>query len=138
VARWLTDTGPLIAYFDASDRHHAWSCEVFNLLTPPIFTCDAVVTEAFHMLRALPPARDRLLEMIERRDLAIVPVFPAEAGPVRKLLAKYGPRMDLADACLVRLTESQRDCRLLTLDSDFQFYRRHSREPIPLLAPFSS
>ena len=90
------------------------------------------------MLRGLSRAQDSLLEMIERRDLIVMPVFPSETAPIRKLLAKYQPRMDLADACLVRLTELHRDCRLITVDSDFQFYRRHGREQIPLLAPFAS
>jgi predicted nucleic acid-binding protein len=44
--------------------------------------------------------------------------------------------MSLADACLVRLSELNSDCRLLTVDSDFKRYRRHSRQMIPLLAPW--
>lgn len=138
MTRWLADTGPLIAYFDSRDQCHAWSREVFDLLAPPIHTCDAVISEAFLMLRGLPPAQDRLLEMIERHDLVITPIFPSEAAAVRKLLAKHEPRMDLADACLVRLTELHRDCRLVPVDTDFQFYRRNGPEIIPLLAPFTS
>jgi predicted nucleic acid-binding protein len=43
--------------------------------------------------------------------------------------------MSLADACLVRLTELLADCRLFTLDSDFEHYRRNGRQTIPLLRP---
>jgi hypothetical protein len=47
-----------------------------------------------------------------------------------------GARMELADACVVRMTELYRQCRVFTLDrSDFSVYRRNSREVIPLLAP---
>jgi predicted nucleic acid-binding protein len=127
----------LIAYFDARDRHHDWSREVFGLLTPPLYTCDAVIAETAHLLRDLTRARDSLLEMIERQDLLVEPVFPSEAASIRRLLAKYEPRIDLADACLVRLSELHRDCRVITLDSDFTIYRRHGRERIPLLAPFA-
>jgi hypothetical protein len=44
--------------------------------------------------------------------------------------------MDLADACIVRMTELTRDCRVLTVDrDDFSVYRRNNRELIPLVAP---
>ena len=44
--------------------------------------------------------------------------------------------MQLADACLVRMSELKRDCRVITLDRrDFQVYRRFDRQMIPLVAP---
>jgi len=43
--------------------------------------------------------------------------------------------MSLADACLVRMSELHSHCRVFTLDSDFQRYRRHTRQPIPLIHP---
>jgi predicted nucleic acid-binding protein len=56
---------------------------------------------------------------------------------VLALLKKYGDReMDLADACIVRMTELMRDCHVVTLDrSDFNVYRRNGRELISLIAP---
>ena len=43
--------------------------------------------------------------------------------------------MSLADACLVRMTETLSDPLLLTTDSDFRIYRRHSRQIIPCVMP---
>jgi uncharacterized protein len=43
--------------------------------------------------------------------------------------------MDFVDACLVSMTEAKRDCRLITLDSDFRVYRRFERQAIPLIIP---
>jgi hypothetical protein len=44
--------------------------------------------------------------------------------------------MDLADACLVAMSEQWWDCRILTIDSaDFRVYRRRGRHVIPLLTP---
>ncbi|MFY9825220.1 MAG: hypothetical protein WAM82_27830 [Thermoanaerobaculia bacterium] len=43
--------------------------------------------------------------------------------------------MDLADACMVRLSELNESCVLWTLDSDFRIYRRNGRSVIPLLLP---
>ena len=51
-------------------------------------------------------------------------------------LKYHDQRMQLADACLVRMSELKRDCRVFTLDRrDFQVYRRFDRQMIPLVAP---
>jgi hypothetical protein len=47
--------------------------------------------------------------------------------------------MDLADACLVVMSEKWWDCRLVTVDvADFKVYRRRGRHAIPLLTPNAS
>jgi len=57
-----------------------------------------------------------------------------EAGPVSQLLKKYAS--DLADACVVRMTEIHADCELLTVDSEFRdVYRRRERHAIPTRMP---
>ena len=43
--------------------------------------------------------------------------------------------MSLADACIVRMTEIYERHAVLTLDSDFTIYRKHSREPLALISP---
>jgi len=44
--------------------------------------------------------------------------------------------MQLADACLVRMSELKRDTRVFTVDErDFNIYRRFERKIIPLIAP---
>ena len=59
-----------------------------------------------------------------------------EIEAVLKLLQKYSDvPMSLADACLVRMSEVFSDPLLLTTDSDFRVYRRHSRQMIPCLLP---
>jgi hypothetical protein len=59
------------------------------------------------------------------------------AGPVAHLMEKHrGQRMQMADACLVRMSEVKRDCRVFTLDKDeFRIYRRFERQVIPLIVP---
>jgi hypothetical protein len=44
--------------------------------------------------------------------------------------------MPLADACLVRMSELNGDCREFTLNTrEFRVYRRFERQVIPLVAP---
>lgn len=43
--------------------------------------------------------------------------------------------MSLADACIVRMAELFDEHIVLTLDSDFSVYRKHSRKPLELVHP---
>lgn len=43
--------------------------------------------------------------------------------------------MSLADACLVRMSELLSDCTVFTTDSDFNIYRRHRNQIIPVIMP---
>jgi len=62
--------------------------------------------------------------------------FNDDMESVLKLLQKYADvPMSLADACLVRMTETLSDPIVLTTDSDFRVYRRHSRQVIPSVMP---
>jgi len=56
--------------------------------------------------------------------------------PVLRLIQKYADvPMSLADACLVRMTETLADPIVLTTDADFRIYRRHSRHVVPCVMP---
>jgi len=132
----LLESGPLVAYLRADDSWHEWAMKKLTSLTGQFFTCDALITESAHLVRSLAGGYDRILAMIGPERLRVLPVFPAETAALRTLRKKYGPRMDFADACLVWLSEKFADCRVKTLDHDFQIYRRHGHRPIPLLAPF--
>jgi len=45
--------------------------------------------------------------------------------------------MSVADACLVRMSELERESVIFTLNRDFLIYRHIGRQQIPRLAPFS-
>jgi len=68
----------------------------------------------------------------------VLPIFDLndDLESVLKLLQKYATvPMSLADACLVRMSETLSDPLVLTTDSDFRIYRRHSRQIIPCVMP---
>jgi predicted nucleic acid-binding protein len=48
----LADTGPIVAYLNGRDTHHAWSVSVFKELKPPLLTCEAVLSEAAFLLQS--------------------------------------------------------------------------------------
>lgn len=134
--RAIVDTGPLVAVLDASDSAHQWTIAQFRRLAPPLLTCEPVLAEAFYLLRTTRKAQEQILVWLERGVLECSFSLPAEAARVRDLWKKYASvPMSLADACLVRMSEQHDGHRLCTLDLDFAVYRRHGREPIPLLTP---
>src|SRR5205085_8914065 len=133
---YILDTGPLVAAFRRPadrDPFTPWAAKLIRSLPYPLFTCDAVLTEAAHLLRS--PAK--LVEALTR-GLLVSRFDTQNAAPrLSELIAKYADQpMDFADACVVYMAEQTRDCKVVTIDRvDFAVYRRHAREPIPLLLP---
>jgi predicted nucleic acid-binding protein len=130
----LVDAGFLVALLSRRDGNHRWAAAQSPRLPPPWKTCDAVLSEAFHLLGAL--GRPGLSALVRRG--AVIPGFDlaGELEPVLRLMQKYADvPMSLADACLVRMTEALADPVLLTTDLDFRIYRRHSRLAVPCVMP---
>jgi len=75
--------------------------------------------------------------MIHAGEVLLAFDLSEQAAGVIALLKKYRDRrMDLADACIVRMTELMYDCRVITLDrADFAVYRRNGRDLIPIIVP---
>ncbi len=130
----LVDAGFLVALLSRRDSHHPWATACASRYALPWRTCEAVLSEAFHLLGARGvPALGALLR---RRALIAAFDLDDDVEPVLKLLQKYtNVPMSLADACLVRMSETFADPMILTTDSDFRIYRRHSRQMIPCLLP---
>jgi len=101
---------------------------------PPWSTCEATLSEAFYLLG--PGGRRNLSALLRRDALRVGFDLAAELMSVLRLIDKYGDvPMSLADACLVRLTETSSDPLLLTTDADFRIYRRHGRQVVPTAMP---
>ena len=130
----LVDAGFLVALLSRRDSHHQWAVTQAPGHAPPWRTCEAVLSEAFHLLGAR--GAPGLSALLRRRALIVAFDLDDDVESVLKLLQKYADvPMSLADACLVRLTETLPDPIILTTDSDFRIYRRHSRQRVPCMMP---
>jgi uncharacterized protein len=77
-----------------------------------------------------------LSTLLRRSALRVDYDFTDHLGPTLRLMQKYVTvPMSLADACLVRMTETLSDVVILTTDRDFAIYRRHSRQIVPCVLP---
>lgn len=133
---WLIDTGPLVAFLNRNDRHHTWSKDQLSSIRPPVLTCEAVLTEACHLLRRCPQGPRAVFDLVDRGLLEIAFRLDKEASAIQKLMARYHDLpMALADACLVRMAEVYNESQVLTLDGHFTVYRMHTRRVIPARMP---
>jgi predicted nucleic acid-binding protein len=134
----LMDTGPLVAYFSWREAHHEWAVDTLNSLDPPIFTCEAVLTEASFLFARSGSPPVLALEPVERDRIQLGFNLERELASVRALMERYANLpMSLADACLVRMAEIS-GLPICTLDSDFAVYRANRRTALTLITPGSA
>jgi len=134
VGRNVVDAGFLVALLSVRDEHHDWAVSEARQHAVPWQTCEAALTETFYMLSrdGWPP----LIKLLRREDVIVSFDLRRERDAVLSLMERYqNVPMSLADACLVRMTEILPDPIVLTTDTDFRIYRRHSRQVVPCRLP---
>lgn len=130
----VVDTGPLVALLNRRERTHARVKAVLEQLPAPLFTVEAVLTEAMFLLRGVRGAPEQVLHLVRDGLLRLPMTVEAEASALGQLVSRYANvPMSLADACLVRLVELMPDASVLTLDDDFRIYRAKKTRVIQLV-----
>ena len=133
-ANVLVDAGFVVALLSSRDAHHPWAAAHAPRFAPPWSTCESALSEAFHLVGAR--GAPGLSALLRRRSVLVAFDLANNLEPVLKLMLKYSDvPMSLADACLVRMTETFADPIVLTTDTDFRIYRRHSRHVVPSVTP---
>ncbi len=132
----LLDTGPLVALVNRRDHFHQWVKTKWEQIEPPLLTCEAVITEASFLLRSVYGGQKAVMSLIERGIIQIPFRLVEEVDRVGELLNRYqSVPMSLADACMVRMTEQYASSYLLTIDRDFNIYRKERNQLIPVIMP---
>ncbi len=129
----IADTGFLVAFANRNDRHHDWAVGLAESISEPLLTCEAVLAEAAFHLGSVP------LVLAMLRDGLVTLAFDCRQNlaPLATLADRYADRRpDLADLCLIRMSELHPRRSVITVDrEDFRVYRRNKRETIPLICP---
>jgi predicted nucleic acid-binding protein len=128
----IADTGYLVALVRKDDQYHAWATSLAGQLDLPLLTCEAVLSEtAFHL-----ESSGYVLALLKRGAIRVAFDCTTQLEPLHDLATRYADRHpDLADLCLIRMSELYPRHRVITVDEDFRVYRRNKREAIPLLCP---
>ncbi|HUF48884.1 MAG TPA: PIN domain-containing protein [Vicinamibacterales bacterium] len=133
-AHVVVDAGFLVALLSRRDAHHAWAVTAAEQFPPPWFTCESALSEAFHLLgvRGAPALR----ALLERQAVQPAFVLGDDLDAVLQVMEKYEDvPASLADASIVRMTETLAEPTVLTTDADFRVYRRHGRRTVPCVLP---
>ena len=128
----IADTGVIVALLADDDPCHEWATQPFRQHSP-LYTCDAVIAEACSFF----PDPRPVLTLIGRGDLILDFEMAEQMPRIFALVTKYADQpMDLADACVVRMTELNDRCKVWTIDRlDFVAYRRQGRQSVPCEFP---
>ena len=137
VARAIVDTGFLVALVDRRDGYHEWAVATAKTLPGPWLTCEACISESYHLLGQIAPAESlKILAMLESGGLMSQHLLPEQRANVHDEATRYhGRSVDFADACLVVLSDAAPRLPIVTVDKDdFAVYLR-GRRPRHLLTP---
>lgn len=129
----IADTGFIVAFARQNDQHHAWATDLAKRITSPLLTCEAVLAEAaFHL-----ESSSYVLSLLDDGMLRLAFNCSRHLTQLRELARRYQDRCpDLADLCLIRMSELYPRYPLITVDeADFVVYRRNKREVIPTICP---
>jgi uncharacterized protein len=129
----IADTGFLVAFASRSDRYHDWAVRLAEQVSEPLLTCEAVLAETAFHLRSTSIALSLVREGLVTPALDVAEELPR----LTEIADRYADRKpDLADVCLVRLSELYPRHPVITVDvTDFRTYRRNRRDAIPILVP---
>ena len=129
----IADTGFLVAFANRNDAHHDWAVGLAEQVDEPLLTCEAVLAETAFQLESVP----LVLTMIDDGLVRVAFDCNSHLTQLATLAARYADRHpDLADLCLVRMSELFPRHSVITVDrDDFRIYRRNKRETIPLICP---
>ncbi|HOO52104.1 MAG TPA: PIN domain-containing protein [Alphaproteobacteria bacterium] len=120
----LIDSGPLIALFDADDKHHKKTVNFIKENKLPLVTTLASITETLHLLDFNRNAQIDFLDWLRKGALELHNIDLPAFNRLRDLTIKYKDLpMDFADACLVYLAEELNITKIATIDRDFTIYR---------------
>ena len=110
----------IIALNSVGARERAWARGVLQRWKAPFITCEGALIEAAYLCSVALVAR-----LVEEGDFAVVFDLAEQIGAVRMLLEKdEDQELDLTDACIVRMRELFPDCRVFSVDGDFNVYPR--------------
>jgi len=128
----IADTGFIVAFARRNDQYHDWATDVAKGITEPLLTCEAVLAEAsFHL-----ESSSYVLSLLQDEMLRVAFDFNRNLQSLEELARRYSDRKpDLADLCLIRMSELYPQHVVITVDNDFRVYRRNRRETIPIQSP---
>jgi len=129
--RLLIDSGPLIALFDASDKHHVQVRNFLKDFRGEFVTTWSVLTEVSHMLDFNLNVQLDFLKWVELGAVHVYEIEQNNLTDIIVMMQKYtNVPMDLADATLMYVSHKEKIEKIVSIDSDFDIYRTLKRSSL--------
>src|SRR4051812_25242498 len=128
----IADTGFLVPFATRRDEFFPWAHALAENVHEPLLTCEAVLAEtAFHLKNVA-----LTLKLVETGLVRLEFDLESQRTELAELAQRYADRQpDLADLCLIRMSELNPKLPVITVNGDFRVYRRNRRESIPVVMP---
>jgi predicted nucleic acid-binding protein len=134
--KMLIDTGPLISFFDESDRYSKHIRTKLQQFRGQLYTTEAVITELSYYFNEMKSAQLYIIEWISKGALSILPISDAEYHGIYLLMQKYQDTpMDFCDATLMYVGEREKIPDIATWDGDFRVYRYRNGSQLRIAWP---
>jgi uncharacterized protein len=132
----LCDAGVLLCLVDRTQAKNQAYKSVVMGLAKPLITTWSCLTETMYLAlhRGGWSMQKQLGQLLLDKLLVVYDIEESDYGRLLALMEQYRDRpMDLADATLVLAAEKTGYRQILTLDSDFLFYRISDRESFDIV-----
>jgi len=133
--RILVDSGILLSYYQQREPLHQAVVAFFDQTAAQLISSPICIAEVLWLLgdpgdpRVL-AAQNHLLGAVSRGGIEAINILPEDYARIIELNERYADLPgDFADLTLVALSERLDVKEILSLDGDFDVYRRFRREP---------
>lgn len=135
----LIDAGPIVAYFDQSDQWHINASGFIDSFIGHLITTTPVVTEVMWHLRVDHRVQNEFLYRISLGVIHDESLTRVDFARIAELNAQYADHpADFADLSLLAIAERLDVDRIVSIDREFDFYRRrrgHKLVPLKRILP---
>jgi len=126
----LTDSSILFAYYSVRDNYHDLACSFFEQCSSELITTIPCVTEVMYLLSRNYRAQNEFLNDLAQKLYRCIPLLPEDFARIIQLNEQYADLpADFADLSLIAISERLKISSIITLDSDFDIYRRYRKQP---------
>ncbi len=126
----LTDSSILAAYYSARDNYHKSVTNFFEECTSELITTMSCITEVMYLLSSNYRTQNEFLKDLSQQLYQCIALLPQDFARIRELNEQYADLPgDFADLSLIAISERLNISAIITLDSDFDIYRRYRKQP---------
>ena len=131
----LIESGIMLSYYQQQEPLHEAVVAFFDQNAAQLITSPICIAEVLWLLgepsdRRVLAAQNHLLGAVSRGGIHAINLVPEDYARIAELNQRYADLPgDFADLTLVALSERLDIAEILSLDSDFDVYRRFRREP---------